>query len=137
MASAIRFEDRLEGANNYSSWKFRIMMILKENKLDSFVKENRAEPEHDPEKTVWIESNEKAMKIIVDAVRDHIVLILSKYETAYCMFKSLESTYEINNSSRCLSLKRQINHINMNKGESINAYFMRISALRDQLSSLG
>lgn len=79
MSSVVRFEDHLAGADNFTSWKFRIMMILKENKLDSLVRENMKELESELEKTQWMENNEKAMKILVDAVRDHIVPILAKH----------------------------------------------------------
>lgn len=77
------------------------------------------------------------MKIIVDGVRNHIMPIITKHETAYHMFKALESAFNINNASRTLALKREINHISMKKGESINAYFMRILVLRDELATLG
>lgn len=70
----LRFEHHLTSVDNFESWKLRIMMLLKENKLDSFVKEEKEEPKDDLEKTLCIENNEKAMKIIVDAVRDHSLL---------------------------------------------------------------
>ena len=57
------------------------MVLLKENKLEYFVREDKEEPKDDPEKTLWIENNEKAMKIIVDGVRDHIVPIVAKHAT--------------------------------------------------------
>ena len=41
------------------------------------------------------------------------------------------------NTRRTLALKEQLNHISMNKGEFVNAYFMRIIELRDQLSNVG
>ena len=44
MTSAIRLEDRFEGANNFTAWKLRIMMVLDENKVDSFVKIKSIEP---------------------------------------------------------------------------------------------
>ena len=62
------------------------MMLLKENKLESFIKEDKEEPRDDPEKSKWIEKSEKAMKIIVDIVQDHIVPIVTKHTTAYRMF---------------------------------------------------
>ena len=76
------------------------------------------------------------MELIVDAARDHIVPILAKQETAYFMLKCLESTFQINNIDKTPALKRQMNYISMNKGESINAFF-RITELRNQLSSIG
>ena len=112
-------------------------MLLKERKLESFIKEDKEEPKDDPEKSEWIEKSEKAMKIIVDIVRDHIVPIVAKHTTTYCMFRALENAFKINNTSRILALKRQMNSISMNKGETINVFFMRITNLRDQLSALG
>jgi hypothetical protein len=53
------------------------------------------------------------------------------------MFKSLEDTYKINNTTRALILKRQLNHVKMNKGENVTTYFMRITEIKDQLSTIG
>ena len=111
-------------------------MLFKEKKLESFVREEKEQPKDEPEKSEWIEKNEKAMKIIVDTVRDHIVPIVAKHTTAYHMFRALENTFIINNKGRKLALKRQMNSVSMNKGETINAFFMRITDLRDQLSTL-
>lgn len=132
----LRFEHHLTSADNFESWKLRIFMLLKENKLESFVKDEKEEPKYDPEKTLWIENNEKTMKIIVDVVLDHIVSIVAKHVTTYCMFKALENTFIVINTSLKLALKRKMNNISMNKGESVNAFFIRITELRDQLSSV-
>lgn len=43
---------------------------------------------------------------MIDAVRDHIIPLILKYDNAYEMFKTLERTYEINNLSKTLALKR-------------------------------
>ena len=53
------------------------------------------------------------------------------------MFRALENAFIINNADRKLALKRQMNSVSMNKGETINVFFMRITYLRDQLSALG
>ena len=74
------------------------------------------------------------MKIIVDDVRDHIVPIVAKHATTYHMFKALENAFIVNNIVRKFALKRQMN--NISKGETVNAFFMRIIELRDQLSSV-
>ena len=78
MSSAIRFENRLEGANNFTAWKLWIMMILDENNVDSFVKDKSIELENEPKKSQWIENNKKAVKLIVDSIRNHTVPILAK-----------------------------------------------------------
>ena len=76
------------------------------------------------------------MKIIVDVVQDHIVPIVAKHVTAYRTFKALENAFIVYYTGRRLALKRQMNNISMNKGESVNAFFMRIIELRDQLFSV-
>lgn len=106
MASTIRFKDRLKRGDNFSAWKFRIKMILKENKVESFVRVESKELENEPDKTTWIKGNEKSIKIIIDAVRKNIMPIIKKHETAYHMFKALENAFEISNASKTLALKR-------------------------------
>ena len=39
MASAVRLEDRLEGAFNFNSWKARILFILEDNELEGHLKD--------------------------------------------------------------------------------------------------
>lgn len=52
MANTIRFEDRLEGAAIFLAWKVRIMIVLKENKVIKFIKEDKPEPVGELEKIV-------------------------------------------------------------------------------------
>ena len=51
MYSNLRVEDKLEGANNFRSWKHRILLILEENDLISYAKEDIQEPEEEEAKT--------------------------------------------------------------------------------------
>jgi hypothetical protein len=50
------------------------------------------------------------------------------------MMNALRNAFEINNATRVLALKRQLNHIQVKKGESINSYFLRVAGIRDELS---
>ena len=45
MAPSIKLDEKLEGAENFWAWKYMIMLILQENDLDDFVKEEVLEPE--------------------------------------------------------------------------------------------
>lgn len=137
MVNGIIVEDKLEGTSNFVSWKFRIMLALGEIELDEFVKKAILEPTEEDEKLQWKRKNHKAMKMLVDSVKDHIMPIISKLETTYGMFKALEEMHEINNTSRAPALKQQLHHVKMTKGKSITSYFRRIIELRDQLSTIG
>jgi len=45
MTKNTKLDEKLEGAENFRAWKYIIMLILQENDLDQFVKEEVKEPE--------------------------------------------------------------------------------------------
>ena len=53
------------------------------------------------------------------------------------MFSTIKNTFEINNTSRLLTLKQDLLYIKTNNGESITSYFLRISKLKDRLATIG
>ena len=63
--------------------------------------------------------------------------MLTKHQTTFAMMNALLNSYEVNNATRVLALKRQLNHIQIKKGESMNSYFLRVASLRDELASIG
>src|SRR5271156_6305871 len=127
MTNIIKVEDRLEGATKFFSWRIRILTLLQELELDSYVEEDIKLPEDEPDKSTWKRRNNKAKKIIIDAVKDHILPSIARLKTAYEVFKTIQETYEINNTSKLLTLKQQLLNLKINKGETITSYFIRIS----------
>ena len=85
---------------------------------------------------MWKRRN-KAEKIIIDAVKDHILPSIEKLMSAYEVFKTIQNMVEINNANRLLSLRQQLLNIKMIKGETMSSYFLRITELRDQISTIG
>ena len=53
MVNHVRLEDRLEGASNFSSWKIRVMIILREMELEEYIETNISMPKNDLEKVTW------------------------------------------------------------------------------------
>ncbi len=45
MAPSTKLDEKLDGAENFQAWKYRIMLILQENDLDEFVKSEVPEAE--------------------------------------------------------------------------------------------
>ena len=56
------------------------------------------------------------MKIILDGVKNEIVPMLMKHRTSFNMMSALINVYDVNNATRTLSLKRQLNHIKNKEG---------------------
>lgn len=92
-----------------------MLMILRKQKL-TIVVENAPKSKKTNE---WETDNIKAMEILGDGVKDHLLPIITKLDSVYEMFKALEVMVEINNTSRILSLKNQLANIKMKNREMI------------------
>jgi hypothetical protein len=50
MAPSTKLDEKLEGVDNFRAWKYKVMLILEENDLEDFVKEEVPEPDEDEAK---------------------------------------------------------------------------------------
>ena len=73
MTPSTKLEDRLEGIENFRAWKYRIGLILQENDLYKYVKEEVTEPEEAKSKEKHIKDMIRAQRIIVDSIKDHLI----------------------------------------------------------------
>ena len=77
------------------------------------------------------ESKEK--KIIVDGLQDHLLAYVGNLIKYKDMYDNISDMYEISNLNDIITLKDQLKEMNMNKGEVVQSYNMRISRLIAQL----
>ena len=73
MAPITKLEDKLEGIENFLAWKYRIGLIVRENGLEKYIKDEVAEPTEDEAKEKHEKDLIKAMGIIVDSIKDHLI----------------------------------------------------------------
>ena len=45
MTTSTKLDEKLEGADNFRAWKYRVMLVLQENDLEGFIEANILEPE--------------------------------------------------------------------------------------------
>ena len=50
MTSNTKLDEKLEGADNFQAWKYRLTLILEENYLEGFIEEEVSKPEGDEAK---------------------------------------------------------------------------------------
>jgi hypothetical protein len=92
MANAgLRFEDRLEGASNFIPWRERIGLLLEEHGLWEFVEGSVVLPTDPTQQPTHLKKDVKTRRIIVDVVKDHIILHLSGKKTTKDMWEALLS----------------------------------------------
>jgi hypothetical protein len=92
MATGLRVEDRLDGAANFSSWKERIVLLLQECELWDIVENSQTNPVTVPTDATllaaYTKKNIKAKRIILDAIKDHVIPHVTGKSNAYEMWES-------------------------------------------------
>jgi hypothetical protein len=106
LVSQMHVEDRLAVASNWSPWKARMVFVLEDLELWDIVE--AAVPPIPVTALVLVAEfrrrNNKAKRIICDAVRDHIIPHFTGKACAYEMWASLCKLYESSNENRKLVL---------------------------------
>jgi hypothetical protein len=89
MSARTKLVDNLEGVENFRAWKYRIGVILEENDLAKFIKENVPKPEENATKEKYKKDMIKAKRIIADSIKDHLISQVSSKNTPKDMFDAL------------------------------------------------
>ena len=132
-----KLDEKLEGADNFRAWKYRVMLILEENDLEGFMEEDIPEPDGDEDKAKHKKSLVKAKRIIEDSIKDHLIPHVSSLKTPKQMFDALSQLYEGKNINRKMTLRTRLKNVKLQDSESIQSYFTRISQIREQIEAIG
>ena len=73
MAPSTKLEDKLEGIEKFRAWKYKIGIILSENDIEKYIKGEVAELEEDEFKEKYKKDLIRAMRIIVDSIKYHLI----------------------------------------------------------------
>ena len=68
-----KLDEKLEGADNFRAWKYRISLVLEENELDSYISEEVLVPEGDEAKALHKNKLVMDKSIIADSIKDHLI----------------------------------------------------------------
>jgi hypothetical protein len=137
MSTSTKLVDKLEGVDNLCVWKYRISLILEENDLTRFIKENVPEPADATTKEKYQKDMVRAKRIIAISIKYHLIPQVSSQNTPKEMFDSLTKMYEGRNINRKMNLITQLKNTKMQKGEIVHDYFSRVSQFKEQLEAIG
>lgn len=122
---------------NLCSWKERIIVVLKEQGVKEFV-ENPPTTPTDPEQLAQHNKNDaRARSIILEGVKDHIVLHFFGKKIAKEMWIVILNLYQGSREARKLMLHDKLRNIWMGKSESIISYLTRFTQVKDKLVGMG
>ena len=111
MTKSTKLDEKLEGDEKFIAWKYRIMLILQENDLDKFVKEEVVELEEDEDKSKHKKDMIIAKGIISDAIEDNLIPQVSSRESTKEMFDALSSLFEGRNINRKMTLRNHLKSV--------------------------
>jgi hypothetical protein len=115
MSTSTKLLDKLEGVENFHAWKYRIALILEENDLEIFIKEDVPELVDVAAKEKHQKDIVRAKRIIVDSIKDHLIPQVSSKKTPKEMFDALTRLYEGRNINRKMNLRTQLKSTRMQK----------------------
>ena len=89
MVVQLRVENKLQGAQNFPTWKERITRILDVSDAEEHIESTKFAPTDPIDLAALKKIDSRAMLIIMDGVKDHIVPHLFGKKTALEMWKAL------------------------------------------------
>ena len=105
MSHHTKLDKKLEGADNFRAWKYRISPVMQENELDSYINEEVPIPEGDEAKALHKKNMVMEKRIISDSIKYHLIPQESSLKTAKAMFDSLTKLFEGKNINRKMTQK--------------------------------
>ena len=94
MSHHTKLDQKLEGADNFRAWKYRISLVLEENELDSYINEEVPVPKGDEAKALHKKKLVMAKRIVADSIKDHLTPQVSSLKTPKAMLDALTKLFE-------------------------------------------
>ena len=104
MSHHTKLDEKLEGADNFRSWKYRISLVLEENELDSYIHEEVPFLEGDEAKAFHKKKLVMEKRIITYSIKDHLIHQVSSLKTPKAMFDALTKLFEGKNINQKMNL---------------------------------
>eukprot|EP00253_Pinus_taeda_P022484 PITA_22484 len=132
-------EDKLCEKANYHRWKMCIDLTLEDQGVLDHVRGNIVEPPSNASvvaRNKWKTGEVKTKKIIWDSIDKRLVAYISDLNTSKDIYDRLVSLFKVNDANQVLFLRNNLKEIKKGKDESMQAYFLRITEIRNDLLSI-
>ena len=133
-------KDKLREKSDYHGWKMSIDLTLDDQGVLDHVRGNIMEPPSnapDAARNKWKTSKVKTKKIIRDTTNKCLVAYIYDLNTSKEIYDRLVSLFKVNDANQVLFLRNKLKEIKKGKDESMQAYFLRIIEIRNDLLSIG
>jgi hypothetical protein len=127
MYESTKLVDKLEGVENFCAWNYIKGIILEEDDLEKFIKENVSELEEDESKEKYKKDMIKDKRMITDSIKDDLIPQISSKNNPKYISDSMTTMYEGMNIKWKKKLRTELKNTRMQKGEIVQDYFSRVS----------
>ena len=122
VSHGLRDQDKLDDMSNFVIWRSRILTVLDEYDIKDHVENVLVVPvDPDPLKK-FKENQARAKRLIMDGVKDHVMLHIAEKNTTNEMWTTLETMYHGGSMQRKMLLENQMRLFQMQKGEEIDPF---------------
>jgi hypothetical protein len=90
---SLRECDRLEGASNFTPWKYKLQMLLEEVELWEHVEKEIIAPTNLKQLAKHNKKEAKEKRIILDSMKDHLITHIVEKKTGKEMYDALIALY--------------------------------------------
>ena len=111
MSHHTKLDEKLTGADNFQSWKYRISLVLEENELDSYIHEEVPFLEGDEAKALHKKKMVMEKRIIAYSIKDHLIPQVSSLKTPKAMFDALTKLFEGKNINQKMTMRNQLKNV--------------------------
>eukprot|EP00253_Pinus_taeda_P035324 PITA_35324 len=117
--NGLRLEYALDGSSNYIYWKDRMEPVLEDNGLKDIIDQEvpKLVATNAKELVEWKKCLDRARRILLKGVRDHIIWSLHGKETSFSMWKTLKDQYQNSSNQSKLTLKGKLQKVKCEKAE--------------------
>ena len=121
MTHHTQLEDKLGGADNFWTWKYRISLILEENDLDQYIGKEVLESEEDEAKAIHKKNLVKAKRIIAYSINDNLIPHVSSLKKPKEVFDALTKLFEGKNINWKKALRNHVKNVKIPNSETMQS----------------
>ena len=108
VSTGLRDQDKLDGASTFGVWKAKISLLLEENGIKDYVTSIVVVPTVVTQLATYKKEDAKARRIILDGVKDHIILNISVQDTTKKMWDAILNLYQNAMTTRKMILREKL-----------------------------
>ena len=136
MTNNTKFDEKVDGAENFRAWKYIIMLIFEERDLEGYIKDEVKEPKGEEEKAKHNNDMIKVRMIIANSIKDHFILHVSSKNTIKEIFEGLTSMFEGKHIKRRMNLRNQLKGVKIQTTKIMQSYFSIVYHIKEQIESI-